>query len=104
MDRALRSAGIEKQKIDPDNADQLREIGKRAGADVVFISYYYEMGGHGMPMHSNNVLILVWVDKNDVVKLDRAYSRILSREDLSSSDIQGFKELLSIAEPLLPAR
>jgi hypothetical protein len=103
VDRALRSAGIEKQKIDPDSADQLREIGKRAGADVVFISYYYEMGGHGMPMHSNNVLILVWVDKNDVVKLDRAYSRILSRKDLSSSDIQGFKELLSKAEHLLPA-
>jgi len=102
VDRALRSAGIEKQKIDPDNADQLREIGRRAGADVVFISYYYEMGGHGMPMHSNNVLILVWVDKNDVVKLDRAYSRLLSEEDLVSSDVQAFKELLSKADPLLP--
>ena len=102
MDRAIRDAGIEKEKIDPDSTDQLREIGKRAGADVVFISYYYEMGGHGMPMHSNNVLILVWVDKNDVVKLDRAYSRLLSEEDLVSSDVQAFKELLSKAEPLLP--
>ena len=103
VERAISSVGIEKQKIDPDSADQLREIGKRAGADVVFISYYYEMGGHGMPMHSNNVLILVWVGRNDMVKLDRDYSRILSREDLSSSDIQSFNELLSKAEHLLPA-
>ncbi len=104
VERAISSVGIEKQKIDPDSADQLREIGKRAGADVVFISYYYEMGGHGMPMHSNNVLALIWVSRNDMVTLDRDYSRILSREDLSSSDIQSFNELLSKAEHLLPAR
>ncbi len=101
VDRSLRSAEIEKEKIDPDNADQLREIGRRAGADVVFISYYYDTGGHG-PMHANNVLILVWVDRNDVVKLDKAYSRLLSEEDLVSSDVQAFKELLSKAEHLLP--
>ena len=103
VDRALRNVGIEKEKIDPDNADQLREIGKRAGADVVFISYYYEMGGHGMPMHSSNVLALIWVGRNDMVKLDTGYSRILSEEDLVSSDVQAFKELLSKAEYLLPA-
>ncbi len=101
VERALRNVGIEKEKIDPDNADQLREIGKRAGADVVFISYYYEMGGHGMPMHSSNVLALIWVGRNDMVKLDTGYSRILSEEDLVSSDIQAFKELLSKAEPLI---
>ncbi len=101
VDRTLRNVGIEKEKIDPDNADQLREIGKRAGADVVFISYYYEMGGHGMPMHSSNVLALIWVGRNDMVKLDTGYSRILSEEDLVSSDIQAFKELLSKAEPLI---
>ena len=96
VERAISSVGIEKQKIDPDSADQLREIGKRAGADVVFISYYYEMGGHAMPMHANNVLILVWVEKNEVVKLDRAYRRrLLSEEDLISSDVQSFKGLLS---------
>jgi len=104
MDRALRSAGIEKENINPDNADQLREIGRRAGADVVFISYLYEMGGHGMPMHSNNVLILVWAGGNEMVKLDRAYSRILSEEELVSSDVQAFKALLNKAEPLVPAR
>ena len=105
VERAISSVGIEKQKIDPDSADQLREIGKRAGADVVFISYYYEMGGHAMPMHCNNVLILVWVEKNEVVKLDRAYRRrLLSEEDLVSSDVQSFKGLLSKAEPLLPHR
>jgi len=103
VERALSSAGIEKQKIDPDSADQLREIGKRAGADVVFISYYYEMGGHGMPMHCNNDLILVWVGRNDMVKLDTGYSRILSEQDLVSSDVQSFKGLLSKAEHLLPA-
>ena len=103
VERACSSAGIEKQKIDPDSADQLREIGKRAGADVVFISYYYETGGHGMPMHSNNVLILVWVDKNEMVKLDTGYSRVLSEQDLVSGDVQSFKGLLSKAEHLLPA-
>jgi hypothetical protein len=102
--QAIRGAGIEKEMMDPDNADQLREIGRRAGADVVFISYYYEMGGHAMPMHSNNVLILIWVDRDDTVKLDKDYTRVLSEPDLVSSDIQAFKELLSKATPLLTAR
>ncbi len=104
VDQAMRTAGIEREAMDPDNADQLREIGRRAGAEVVFISYYYEMGGHAMPMHSNNVLILVWVDGDDMVKLDKDYSRILFEDDLASSDIQAFKELLSGAHPLLAAR
>ncbi len=104
VDQAIRGAGIEKETMDPDNADRLREIGRRAGADVVFISYYYEMGGHAMPMHSNNVLILVWVGRDDTVKLDKAYSRVLSEAGLVSSDIQGFKELLSKATPLLTGR
>jgi|GEM_PF-2474118 len=101
---AIKSAGIERKTVDPDDTDQLREIGRRAGADVVFISYYYEMGGHAMPMHSNNVLALVWVGGDDVVKLDKAYTRVLSEPDLVSSDIEAFKELLSKASALLPAR
>jgi hypothetical protein len=102
--QALRAAGVEKETIDPDNADQLREIGRRTGADVVFISYYYEMGGHGMPMHSNNVLTLVWVEGDDLVKLDKPYTGVLSEPDLVSSDIEAFKELLSKASALFPAR
>ena len=104
VNQAITGAGIEKETMDPDNADQLREIGRRAGADVVFISYYYEMGGHAMPMHSNNVLILMWVDRDDTVKLDKDYTRVLSEADLVSSDIQGLKELLSKATPLLTGR
>lgn len=104
VDQALRTAEVEKETIDPDNADQLREIGRRTGADVVFISYYYEMGGHAMPMHSNNVLTLVWVEGDDMVKLDKPYTRVLSEPDLVSSDIEAFKQLLSKASALVPAR
>jgi len=43
------------------------------------------------------------VGRNDMVKLDTGYSRILSKEDLVSSDIQAYKELLNKAEHLLPA-
>ena len=32
------------------------------GADVVCAGYFYEMGGHAMPMHGNNVFLLVYVD------------------------------------------
>ena len=104
VDLAIKNAGIEKGKLDPDDAEKLREIGKLAGADVVFISYYYEMGGHAMPMHSNNVLTLIWVDTPDIVKLDKEYSRILPEEYMESSDETGFKELLIKAEPLLKTR
>ena len=104
VDQAIKSTGIEKGKIDPDDVEKLREIGKLAGADVVFVSYYYEMGGHAMPMHSNNVLSLIWVGTTDVVKLDKEYSHILSADYLESSDETGFKELLIKAEPLLKAQ
>jgi hypothetical protein len=88
--------------VDPGDPDLLRRIGKEAGADVVFSSYYYEMGGHAMPMHSNNVLTLVWVGSEDVVRLDRAYTRVLSKEELMSSDALTFGQLLEKAETLLP--
>jgi len=104
VDRAIKDAGIEKGKIDPDDAEKLREIGRLAGAEVVFISYYYEMGGHAMPMHSNNVLSLIWVDTPDIVKLDKEYSRILPADYMESSDETGFKDLLIKAEPLLKNR
>ena len=104
VDHAIKEAGIEKDKIDPDDAEKLREIGKLAGADVVFVSYYFEIGGHAMPMRSNNVLALIWVDTPDVVKLDKDYSGILSAEYLTSSDESGFKDLLIKAGPLLKAR
>jgi hypothetical protein len=101
VDRALASSGIAKGKLNPDDASQLRKIGKQAGADLVFVSYYYEMGGHAMPMHSNNVLMLVWVRKEEMVKIDRAYSRILSENELISSDVMGFKELMKKVGPML---
>jgi len=101
MDKALYDLGIAKDKIKPDDAAQLQGIGKQAGADLVFASYYYEMGGHGMPMHSNNVLILVAASTGEMVKLDRDYSRILMDPELTSSDEVGFKEFLKKAEPLI---
>ena len=79
----------------------MRKIGKEAGADLVFVSYYYEMGGHGMPMHSNNVLMLVWVNKEEMVKIDRDYSLILSEKELTSSDEMGFKDLMKKVGPML---
>jgi hypothetical protein len=101
VERALADSGIAKGKLNPDDAAQLRKIGKQAGADLVFVSYYYEMGGHAMPMHSNNVLILVWVGREEMVKVDRDYSLILSEDELISSDGMAFKDLMKKAEPLL---
>ena len=104
VDRAIQKAGLQKEKIDPDNVDQLKKIGKNAGADVVFASYFYEMGGHAMPMHGNNVFLLVWVETTSVVKLDKEYSRAIRADYLVSSDANAFKELLNKASPLLPPR
>jgi hypothetical protein len=104
MDRAIEQAGVDKAKMDLDDTELLRNIGKRAGADVVFMSYYYEMGGHAMPMHSNNLLALIWVNTPDVVKIDREYSKVLSDQELSSSDALALKDLLDKAKELLPAR
>jgi len=101
VDRAWASSGIAKGKLNPDDAAQLRKIGKQAGADLVFVSYYYEMGGHAMPMHSNNVFILVWVSKEETVKIDRDYSKILSESELASSDEMAFKELMKKVGPML---
>jgi hypothetical protein len=101
-DKSLYDLGIAKDKIKPDDPAQLQRIGKQAGADLVFVSYYYEMGGHGMPMHSDNVLILVAASNGEMVKLDREYSRLLmEKSDVASSDEVGFKELLKQADPLL---
>jgi len=100
-DKSLYDLGIAKDKIKPDDGVQLQRIGKEAGADLVFVSYYYEMGGHAMPFHSNNVLILGAVSSGEMVKLDRGYSGILSEPELTSSDDVGFKELLKKAEPLI---
>jgi hypothetical protein len=62
------------------------------------------MGGHAMPMHGNNVFLLVWVKTTDVVKLDNEYSRAISADYLVSSDANSFKDLMSRAESLLPPR
>jgi hypothetical protein len=59
------------------------------------------MGGHGMPMHSNNVLTLVWVNKEETVKIDRDYSRILSEKELTSSDEMAFKDLMKKVDSML---
>jgi hypothetical protein len=104
VNQALRDAGVDVWMFDPDDTGLLRDIGKRAGADVVFVSYYYEMGGHAMPMHSNNVLTLVWVNRADVVKLDRDYSKVLSEEELTSGDALALKDLLKKAEEPLSSR
>ncbi len=101
LDKAIAKAGTEKRNVNPDDPAQLRKIGKEAGADLIFVSYYYEMGGHGMPMHSNNVLTLVWVNKEETVKIDRNYSRILSENELTSSDEMSFKDLMKKAESML---
>ena len=101
LDQAMAKAGIEKGKMNPDDAAQLRKIGKEAGADLIFVSYYYEMGGHAMPMHSNNVFILAWVDKEEMAKIDRDYSKILSEKELISSDEMGLKELTKKMESML---
>lgn len=103
--RSLKEAGVDMASFDPDDVELLRDIGRRAGADAVFISYYYEMGGHAMPMHSNNVLMLVWVNGQDVVKIDREYSRVLYEdEELISSDNEAFKELLDKTSSQLAPR
>ncbi len=104
VDRAIQRAGLQREQIDPDDVDQLREIGRHAGADLVFASYYYEMGGHAMPMHGNNVFVLAWVESTDIVKLDKEYTRAISADYLVSSDANSFKELLSKAGSLLPPR
>jgi len=101
LDKAIVKSEIQKGKMNPDDAAQLRKIGKEAGADLVFVSYYYEMGGHGMPMHSNNVLTLVWVNKEETVKIDKDYSRILSEKELTSSDEMAFKDLMKRVESML---
>ena len=98
LNKAIDKAGIQKGKMNPDDAAQLRKIGKEAGTDLIFVSYYYEMGGHAMPMHSNNVLILVWVNKDETVKIDREYSRILFENELTSSDEMAFKDLMTKVE------
>jgi hypothetical protein len=100
LDKALVKAEVQKERINPDDVAQLRKIGKEAGAELIFVSYYYEMGGHGMPMHSNNVLTLAWVNKEEMVKIDRDYSRILSETELTSSDEMAFKELMKKAESM----
>ena len=104
VERAIQNVGLQKEKIDPDNVNQLRRIGESAGADVVFASYFYEMGGHAMPMHGNNVFLLVWVATTDVVKLDKEYGRAIPADYLVSSDANSFRELLSKAGALLPPR
>jgi hypothetical protein len=102
VERAFESATKGRERIDLDDVSLLRKIGREAGAEVVFSSYYYEMGGHAMPMHANNVLMLVWVNTDGIVKLDKEYSRILSNDELVSSDALVFKELLEKAETYLP--
>jgi hypothetical protein len=99
VEAALTRSGIGKGKLDPEDLAVLQRIGKEAGADLVLVSYYYEMGGHAMPMHSNNFLMLVWVDREQAVKVNREYSKILSEAELTSSDEMAWKELMNKADP-----
>jgi hypothetical protein len=43
----------------------------------------------------------VWVGREEMVKVDRDYSLILSEDELISSDGMAFKDLMKKAEPLL---
>jgi hypothetical protein len=102
VEGAIRDAGVE--KFDLDDVEQLKRIGRNAGADVVCASSYYEMGGHAMPMHGYNVFMLVWVESTSTVKLNKKYDRAISADYLKSSDTNAFKELVSKADSLLPSR
>jgi hypothetical protein len=103
LDRALANPGKSRQKIDPDNAAQLREIGKRVGAELVFVSYYFEMGCHA-GTRAENVLTLVAVGSERMETIDKTYGRELSDKDLATSDATILEELLKNAGPLLAAR
>ena len=103
LGRALANPGKPREKIDPDNAAQLREIGKRTGADLVFVSYYYEMGCHA-GIRADNVLTLAAVNSESVETIDRTFGRELSDKDLAASDAAILQELLKKAEPLVAAR
>jgi len=103
LNRVLANPGKPREKIDPDNAAQLREIGKRTGADLVFVSYYYEMGCHA-GIRADNVLTLVAVNNETVETIDKTFGRELTDKELAVSDAAILQELLKRAEPLLAAR
>jgi hypothetical protein len=102
LGRALANPGKPREKIDPDNAAQLREIGKRTGADLVFVSYYYEMGCHA-GIRADNVLTLIAVNNERVETIDKTFGRELSDKDLAASDAAILQELLKIAGTLVAA-
>ena len=101
VDRVLASRGISKEKINPDRLDQLREIARQAGADFVFLSYYYEMSCHGGSMRSDNVLLLLAVDGEERESIEKSYNHELSEKEIYASDAGAIQELLRAAEPLL---
>jgi len=103
LGRALANPGKPREKIDPDNAAQLREIGKRTGADLVFVSYYYEMGCHA-GIRADNVLTLVAVNSQSVETIDKTFGRELSDKELAASDAAILQELLKMAGALVAAR
>jgi len=101
--RALAKPGKSGEKIDPNNSLQLREIGKRTGADLVFVSYYHEIGCHA-GMRADNVLTLVAVGSGREEKIDKTFGRELNDKDLAVSDAAILEELLKGVEPLLAGR
>jgi hypothetical protein len=103
LSHALAKPGRAREKIDPHDAAQLREIGKRAGADLVFVSYYYEMGCHA-GIRADNVLTLVAVHNESVETIDKTFGRELTDKELAASDAAILQELLKIAGTLVAAR
>ena len=97
----MASRGISKEKINPDRLDQLREVGRQAGADFVFLSYYYEMSCHGGSMRSDNVLLLLAMDGEERESIEKSYNHELSEKEIYASDALAIQELLRAAEPLL---
>jgi len=99
INRAMAGLKITRHGVDPDDAAQLREIGREAGADFIFVSYYYEMSCHGGSISSYNVLSLVSVGSERVKTISKSYNRDLSDKELASSDEMALRELLSSMEP-----
>ena len=104
IDQALADLGTAPGKIDPDDIAQLREIGGRAGADLVLAGSYYEMSCHGGPMRSNSGLSLVRVDLGQTETVHCTSTQELSSRELASGDASALEELLRRAESLLADR
>ncbi|MFH0871274.1 MAG: hypothetical protein V1878_02105 [bacterium] len=102
--QALGNLRIGKEKLNTDGLEQVAEIGRQAGADLVLITYLYEMSCHGGPMRSRNVLSLVRVQDQRMETVQKSCHQELSAQELASSDQVALQELLTKAKWLLKGR